>query len=371
MLVALMLAASAGLFNLPYVLLACAVAFLFFPGIFRRRYLQYLLDCAQSPDPGLAYNAVQALGAGDAAPAGDALLRLLESTEDLALRRELVLSLGRMRFEPALPKLVEQFSLPLESLQLAVVEALGYFRNYPALFALYEFMRSQDNVSFQVRMSATRLMTQIVGRRMIPLLKEALAEDNPRIQANAIESLALLRRPEIIPLVSPFLNSEHRRLRANAAIALYSFPSHRDEARETIATLFHCSDSLTRFAGIYAIGELRLKEFSDELRALLPQSDGRQGRAVTAALAKMGMEEFVDSFARGLAEDEEALSLESLQMLARFSALSRWRVFESVSRLDDASQAGVLERLDRTPFDFTQERALLKNRDELMFLPKR
>lgn len=371
MVVAILLAVSTGVFHLPYVLFAGAAAFLFFPAIFRRRYLNYLLDCAQSRDSSLAYNAIQALGAGDGDSAGSVLLQQLDSTEDLVLRRELVLSLGRMRYEPALPKLVEQFSISDELQQLAVVEALGYFRNYEALFALYQLMKSQDNASFQVRMSATRLMTQILGRRMIPLLQEALAEKHPRIQANAIESLALLRRPEIIPLVRPFLNSEHRRLRANAAIALYAFPSHRGEAREAVAKLFHSPDPMTRFAGIYAIGELRLKEFSGELRSLLLQSEDRQIRAVNAALAKMGIEEFVEAFARGLAEDEDAKALEALQMLARFPALSRWRVFESISKFQADAQARVLDRLDQTPFDFTQERALLKNRAELMFLPKR
>lgn len=371
LLVATALAATVGAFRLAYVLVVGSLAFLIFPWVFRRRYLDYLLDCLNSSDPTLVLNAVQALGEPDKKSAAPALIQLLESSGDLLLRRNLILSLGRMRSEAALPRLIAQFSQPHEALQLAVVEALGYFRNYPALFALYELMKSQDNVSFQVRMSATRLMTGIVGRKMMPLLRDALAEDNPRIQANALESLALLRRQEIVPLVLPYLNSEHRRLRANAAIALYPFRAHREAARKTIAELFRSTDPLTRFAGIYAIGELRLAEYAADLAGLLGSSEPRQRRAVLTALAKLGVAEHVRGFSRGLAEEDDVAAAESLQALARFPPPSRWRVFEEVSRMEAPARRRILARLDLSPFDFSQERSLLVNREELMFLPKR
>lgn len=371
LLVATALAATVGAFRLAYVLAAGSLVFLLYPWLFRRHYLAYLLDCLASPDANQVLNAAQALGEPDKKAAAPALLRLLEDSSDPVLKRHLILSLGRMRSEAALPQLIAQFSQPHEALQLAVVEALGYFRNYPALFALHELMKSQDNVSFQVRMSATRLMTEMVGRRMIPLLREALAEENPRIQANALESLALLRRKEIVPLVLPFLNSGHRRLRANAAIALYPFRAHRAAARRTVAELFRSPDPLTRFAGIYAIGELRLAEYETDLKGLLGASEPRQRRAVLTALAKLGGAEYVRGFSRGLAEEDEVAAAESLQALARFPAPSRWRVFEEVSRMGAPERKRILARLDQSPFDFSQERSLLVNREALMFLPKR
>lgn len=371
LLVAMGILASMGALRLAYVLAAGGLVFLLYPWLFRKAYLAYLMECLGSAAPILVLNAVQALGEPDKRVAAPALLKLLDETEDLVLKRHIILSLGRMRSDAALPKVIEQFSQGEESLQLAVVEALGHYRNYPALFALYELMKSQDNVSFQVRMSATRLMTEIVGRKMIPLLEEALAEDNPRIQANALESLALLRRAEIIPLALPYLASEHRRLRTNAAIALFPFRSHREAARRTVEALYRSEDPLTRFAGIYAIGELGLTSYADSLRTWLGHADPRHRRQALAALAKMGLRQYVGEFALSLGDTDEAAALEGIGILARFPPASRWMTFEAVSRQDAVFRERFLSRLDKTPFDFSQERALLTNRNELLFLPKR
>ncbi|MGH7830554.1 MAG: HEAT repeat domain-containing protein, partial [Candidatus Binatia bacterium] len=165
---------TVGLDALAYVLVGGAALFLSFPLLFRRTYLRYLTDCLRARDPKLVLDAVQALGEKDKTPATDALLQLLETSSDIYLKRNILITLGRMRSPAALPAVIRHFSIPNEALQLAVIQALGHYRNFPGLFALYELMKSQDNVSFQVRMSATLLMTRLVGKRMIPLLKEAL-----------------------------------------------------------------------------------------------------------------------------------------------------------------------------------------------------
>jgi hypothetical protein len=147
------------------VLLLGASLFLFYPFFFRKAYLHYLLDCLQSHDLKTVLNGIQALGERDHRQAVSVLLQLLEATDTMAVKRNIVLSLGRMQAEKALPKVIEQFSIPEESVQLSVLESLSLYRNYESLFALYEFMRSQENVSFQVRMNATYLMTRLVGKR--------------------------------------------------------------------------------------------------------------------------------------------------------------------------------------------------------------
>ena len=371
LLVSLALFATVGIDSLAYILAGGTLLFLAFPWWFRGAYSNYLTDCLHAEDPKLVLNAVQALGERGNKAASLALLGLLEASDELQLKRNIILALGDIRNDAALPQVIAQFSSHHESLQLAVVESLARFRNYPSLFALYELMKSQDNVSFQVRMSATLLMSQWLGRRMLPLLQEALREDDPRIQANAIESLANIRSAEIIPAVRPFLASEHRRLRANAAIALYPFRSERAAAKAAVVKLFESEDSLTRFSGIFAIGELRLREFEKALIAFLDHPDSRHRHQVLSALAKMGNRAYTMRFADLLAGEDTGLALESIRNLARFPASSRWLVFECISKMDPIAQSQILERLDQTPFDFSQERRLLTNQRELFYMQGR
>jgi HEAT repeat protein len=345
--------------------------FLLYPWLFRRAYRKFLRECLNSSDESLVLNAVQALGERDEAELAPELIALLDRSEGLNLKRNIILSLGRMRSKAALPRLIQQFHQAQESLQLAVVEALGNYRDYPGLLALYELMKSQENVSFQVRMSATRLLASIVGSRMLPLLTESLADKNPRLQANAIESLALLRSPEIVPLVLPFLESPHRRLRANAAVALFPYRAHRGQALKTIGELFASSDPLTRLGAIYAVGELSLRHFIPALEGLRKNADPQTERALVAALAKMGVRKYSAEFARYLNAGEEVIALESLQRLARFHQASRWRVFEILSRWETAAQRRIVQRLSHSPFDFTLEISWLTQRRDLMFLQKR
>lgn len=360
--VALGLSWTVGIERLAYVLAAGAALFLGYPFLFRKVYLNFLTDCLKAHDPKLVLNAVQALGEKDKKRGTGALLELLEESQEIFLKRNIILSLGRMKSEAALPKVIEQFSVPQESLQLAVIEALGLYRNFSSLFALYDFMKSQDNVSFQVRMSATLLMTRVVGKRMIPLLEEALQEEDSRIKANAIESLSILKDRRIIPLVLPYLTHPNRRIRANAAIALFSFRHYRGQCRTVITDLFGSEDPLTRFAGIYAIGELGLEEYRTPLIAMLKHPDLRHRQQVLAALAKMAIPQYVEMFVETILEEDESLALDSLRSLSRFPRYSRWMVFEITSKLNPASQEKIIARMDQTPMDFSQERELLTTR---------
>jgi HEAT repeat protein len=305
-------------------------------------------------------NGIQALRERDHRIASEELLKLLEATDTMAVKRNIVISLGRMRAQNALPQVIETFSIHEESLQLAVLESLSLYRSYESLFALYEFMRSQENVSFQVRMNATYLMTRLVGKRMIPLLKEALNEEDFRIKANALESIALLKEKELIPLVLPYLEHTSRRLRANAAICLNPFRATRSRARKTIEALFSSEDPLTCFSGIYAIGELELGEYRKRLIELLKNTDLRFRQNIVTALAKMRIPGYDEEFVQLLLDEEEEVGLESVRRLSRFSKYSRWLIFEKISERPPMEQRQIVERLEKTPLDFSEEKELLE-----------
>ncbi len=364
------LALALGLHHLVYILVGATLLFLVYPLVFRPMYLYYLLKCLKSPDPNLVRNAVQALGEPDKARATDALLHLLASRPNPALQREIVLAFGRMRSPKALSVVIQLFSTPHEWLQLAVLESLALYKNYDSLFALYQAMNSQENVSFQVRMNATWLMTKLVGKRMLSLLRQALENNDPRIQANAIESLALLKDPGSIPLLLPYLNHAHRRVRANAAVALDAFRETRDQARAAIRELYGSEDPLSNFAAIYAIGELGLRCYERELKERLKNPDPVVQLQLSTALAKMGLPQFCQKFADFLSDAEESTAFQAISSLHRFPKLPRRLVFENISRRPIQERTKILLRMDKTPFDFSKEKALLLSSQDVLIGPR-
>ena len=66
-----------------------------------------------------------------------------------------------------------------------------------------------------------------------------------------------------------------------------------------------------------------------------------------------------------LLTEEEQMFRDTVRQFAQDAVASR------VSQMDEASLKLVLDRLDQTPFDFSQERRLLSNRRELFFLQRR
>jgi len=362
----MLLLALALLLNQGQSLLNCllggACLFLLYPVAFKKTYFRYLLECLDSGDPDLALDGILALGELRKKEAYPPLAALLAKTEEPAMQREIVLAFGKIRSPEALPQVIALFSQSNESIQLAVLESLALYKNYESLFALYGLSKSQDNVSFQVRMNATWLLTRLLGKKMLPLLFESFQDEDPRIKANAVESIALLREKQTIPGLLPCLEDENRRLRANAAVALHAFRATRGKALRVIRELFDSSEVLDRFSAIYAIGELGLFSYQAELLVLLANPDPRVQQHLITALAKMRIPEYCGRFVDFLLSEDEGLAQESIRNLSRFPEASRWLVFEKISRLSAKTIEKIILSIGRTPLDFSKEIDLLRVR---------
>lgn len=343
-------------------LFAWSLLFFGFSYVFGKTYLRYLQECLVSSDHNLLINAVHALGEPNKRKAAPGLEKLLDSSQDIAVQRAVLLSLGRMRSHSSFAKIIEYFSVPNESVQLAVVESISHFEGEEGVAAMYHLIRSNENVSFQVRMSATLLLTDLLGEKMRPLLLEELKDENERLKANAIESLSLLKDPAVIEALRPYLEHPNRRIRANSAIALYPFRETRAQAMATIDSLLHSESQMELFSGIYAVGELRLSQYRKFLKPLEDAPDKRLRQHATLALAKMSDLESCNRVSQLLLDSEESFVLETARNLSRFQAEARTLVFERVSRLSNAEKSQILAALDQTPIDFSREKELLNAR---------
>ena len=341
------------------VLFFSAVAFLSFPWFFQRLYRNHLRALLHAPDPHLVSNAVQALAEPNKKEMAPELCRLLESASSLDLKKTIVLTLGKIQSRDAFQDIVRIFSVKDEALQMAVLESLGSYKNYEGILALFRLLKSEQNVSFQVRMNATRLLTKLVGKKMIPFLLENLDDADPRVRANALESIDLLKDRKAIGIILPFLADEHSRVRANAIIALGSFRRTRSRAERAAEALFHSDDFTTRLSGIYAIGEMGHRALAGDLLRLLHSPEKKLRMHAAVALAKMKVPDFRETFLWLLKDPDPEVAMETARHMLRFPTYSRSLLFESIASLKPEQRQLIMERMEHTSLDFSFERNLL------------
>lgn len=369
LLLSLLLPRPIGIQTLLPLLIVGSFGFLALLLWFHRIYVAHLMRSLHSPDRELVVNAIQALGEPNKICAVKPLLRLLEQAQDIQLKQTVVLSLAQMQSMEAFQKIVSLFSVRDESLQMAVLQALGLYKNYEGMFALFRILKSHANVSYEIRMNAMLMLTRLVGRKIIPFVMTLLEDDNHRVVANAIESIGVLRDPQTIRILQPYLHHDHHRIRANAAIALHAFRATREAALQTIQDLYHARATHPHCTGLYAIGVLRLRSYRSELRQLLGTAADKQIRHFTAlALALMGDPSFAKPFIQFLLDPDETFAHNAARRLGMISPASRNLVFEHIAKLTLPEQKHVYKILDHTPLDFSREKRLISSR-KLMPVP--
>src|SRR5262249_31657581 len=110
------------------------------------------------------------------AKCGHADLALLEAglrTDDVSLRKQVILAMGECRDPKAVAMLLDQLTTVLERAE--VVEALGKAGSASAAPALQRILREDPYV--HVRAQAAHALAQIEGRRAVPTLRAALARE--------------------------------------------------------------------------------------------------------------------------------------------------------------------------------------------------
>ncbi|MBI4238973.1 MAG: HEAT repeat domain-containing protein [Deltaproteobacteria bacterium] len=351
------------------LLFAVSLAFLGFPILFHRIYLRHLVRCLRSPDQELVLNAIQALGEPNKVAATRPLLRLLRATTQLHLQRTIVLSLGQMRSGEAFQEVVQLFDVRNEALQNAVVEALGDYRNYESILAIFRLMKSGNNVSLQVRMNAVMLLTRLLGRAMTPFLLQALDDSDPRVQANTLEALGLLRDRATIRLLQPFLTHPHHRVRGSAIIALYPFRfrprSVRPLVLQALAQLYTSPQALEHRTALHVIGALRCRAYIPDLLRQLATPDRHTRQHVAIALAKLQVHQCTPVLVELMLDADETFAIDTAKRMGQFPAVSRWRVFEAIDQLPTTPRAVVFTRLEATGLDFSAEQEQLGSRATL------
>lgn len=291
---------------------------------------------------------------------------LLAENPKKLLRKTIILGLGYAQEETALETVIQEFKSDKEEIQLAVMEAVRNSRSYRGTnFILNVCLSGRDTHSLSVRLNAALLVSSLFGDKAIALLMIGLEDKDPRIVANSLEALGLLRNKGLAIVFKRFINHPTVRVRANALMGLGMLSEHRTFYREEISR--ELMNPLSTASYLYVIGRVRDKSFTDKLIELVKDTDEKLSseelqiqRLVAWALTQMGSVEgrllWWKLLKKNYAQNENTDSIfhffGQLDQGLRYSCVEEW----ITSEVDSKSVAmKVSEILKKSRFDFHDE----------------
>jgi hypothetical protein len=301
-------------------------------------------------------------------PKGYSLLmkELLKQNPKKLLRKTIILGLAYSEDEIALETIIEEFKSDKEEIQMAVMEAVKNSKSYRGTnFILNVCLSGRDTHSLSVRLNAALLVSQLFGEKAIALLMVGLEDEDPRIVANSLEALALLRKENLAEIFKKFIQHPTVRVRANALMGLGLLPKYRKFFQEEVSRELMNHQSMP--SCFYVIGRIQDKSFEKKLLSLIVKTDSKLNseqlqiqRLLAWALTQMGAAEgrllWWTLLKKDYAHNENTDSLfhffGQLDKGLRYSCVEEWIKSESGTKL---AGMNISEILKKSRFDFHDE----------------
>jgi HEAT repeat protein/Tfp pilus assembly protein PilF len=211
-----------------------------------------LMDLLHDPDRGVRYQAAWALYRIGGRDVAQSLCRLLSDPDEWIVINVLEI-LSRLKEAEAIPALVGQFEIARDPrLKAIIISSLATFAE-PQLLKVFE---------------------------------AGLTSFDPRIQANSVEAISMLRIPalEMKRKLKKFYGHPNNRVRANVAIALHKADAAK--VREEVEAMMASNDVPTRRSAAYVLSRIELPERAALIdRLLTDPAYGVRKMALKAALA--------------------------------------------------------------------------------------
>ena len=156
-------------------------------------------------------------------------------------------------------------------------------------------------VKIASRIKSEKIQDQL-GRTIISL-------KDPRVTANFIESMFGSGDPSFVSFITPHLENENNRVRANAILGTIKLSSNEEDIKKALHSLSGMlrSDSYRHRASAAAtIGEIGLECFRPAVERLFSDGDVSVRKAALAACEKIGTQKFLPALGSMLARSENS-----------------------------------------------------------------
>lgn len=218
--------------------------------------VQRLLELLDDPDHPFKEEIVRVLGVIGDPMAGKKLMELLKD-QDRMVRYEAAWALYRIGGRDVAQSLCRLLADPDEWIVINILEILSLLKEadaIPALVGQFEIARDPRLKAIMISSLATFAEPQLLH-----IFEKGLESFDPRIQANAVEAIAMLKIPalEMRRKLKKLFAHPNNRVRANVCIAL----AKADEGKviEEIDAMLASKDIPTRRSAAYVLSRVQIK----------------------------------------------------------------------------------------------------------------
>jgi HEAT repeat protein len=144
-------------------------------------------------------------------------------------------------------------------LKLNLVDLLKEYENENIIDYLIKWLKLEEKS--QLISSIISLLGKFSFDNKLDVLSPFLKSEDRRIRANVVEAIGKNIDKDSSKLLIPYLKDKDNRVRANAAMALWKNKELRGEVKKAFAGMIENSDKWMNASAMYAFGELGIEDF--------------------------------------------------------------------------------------------------------------
>lgn len=179
-----------------------------------------------------------------------------------------------------------------------ILDALNFMREWREsrenqMYKKHELLNVLRNIyenekEERVQLKVINLIAKISSMTALEFLLKILKTKKNSLKAAIISSLGVFRDEDIVPFIKPYLNAKNAQLEAAAAVALGRLKDFKDRSEYAISSMLYSGKAEKLISGIYAAGEMKLKNKRAILLKYSTSKNFELSLAALIALAKMG-----------------------------------------------------------------------------------
>ncbi len=311
--------------NLLMIVATCCLFYVTY--LQQEKYTQVAIDdLLNSHDRDIRFDAVDILAQKGHSSSMEVLVKvMLDSNESVSLRIKVLRALADLQSSELILEIIKCLDSDKAVIREAALETIASYKILKGnskknlflkfilidrLKKLYQMEQHEDVLS-----KIIHLMSILSNIATVEFLFGVLKDARGQSKIEAIYALAHYNDEDVASSVFPYLKSRNQAEQIYAAIALCRFKKFRDECFHLISS-FIFSETPSKIAyGLFAIGELRLKNKRRFCLKLLNSTNLNVKMNAAIALAKMGLNDAVPSLIELLFSEDGDVSRRTKKML--------------------------------------------------------
>lgn len=180
------------------------------------------------------------------------LLELLDD-DNVQVRIASVVALKSFGGKKILENLIRALADSSEWVRVHAVETIGLYKDRKHIELLSQFLENED--SDKVRATLIKVLGELGGAKVLPIITLYLKDSNARVRANAVEAIDRISASASIDMrehIIPLLDDENNRVKANSVRAL--FKMGETKALEVLKNMIKSKDDWMRASAAYVFG---------------------------------------------------------------------------------------------------------------------